>query len=472
MKYSKVIFLVMMLCVLNLAFSQTWDQAKGVGVSVAALKPYGGMSDQASLAFPVGLNLSYAPSPFVMLGLDLNHGSFKPVLDGSNWEPDDEAPYRTFIVPLNLTVKVTPAEDSRWKPYVLYSAGLMLWDLRDVSGVEDSFMDAQDWRWGDPVSDLQTEIALGLGLGIEYFLADFLAFDLGVRHISLLNQDKDNVGYGNDANDKTLEARLSLRYYWGMNKDSDKDGIKDKVDAAPFEPEDFDGFQDEDGAPDPDNDNDGVLDVNDKAPLVPEDLDGFQDDDGVPDPDNDNDGVLDVNDKAPLDPEDLDGFQDDDGVPDPDNDNDGILDADDDCPNEAETFNGYQDEDGCPDKKPMPKLEKKGAKLTLEGVNFESGSASLTQDSYQILDKVAAGLVDHPEVNIEIRGYTDSVGPASVNKNLSQKRADSVKQYLVDQGVEADRLKAVGYGEESPVAPNNTAEGRAKNRRIEFYRSN
>ena len=120
----------------------------------------------------------------------------------------------------------------------------------------------------------------------------------------------------------------------------------------------------------------------------------------------------------------------------------------------------------------MPQLEEKGSQLILEGVNFKSGSSLLTDESYAVLDKVAAGLVDHPDVTIEIRGFTDSVGPAAVNEKLSLQRANSVKQYLIDKGVEEYRLKAVGYGEKLPIAPNDTAEGRAKNRRIEFFRTN
>jgi outer membrane protein OmpA-like peptidoglycan-associated protein len=278
-----------------------------------------------------------------------------------------------------------------------------------------------------------------------------------------------------------LTGSAGLSFYFGANKDTDKDGILDKNDADPKRPEDFDGFQDEDGAPDDDNDGDGILDLNDKAPNEAEDKDGFQDDDGVPDTDNDGDGVLDVNDKDPNNAEDVDNFQDSDGAPDPDNDGDGIMDKDDKCPgtddtvasgkNTKETVNGYKDDDGCPDKKPMPKLEKKGAKLILKGVNFESGSASLTQESYKILNNVVPGLVDNKEVEIEIRGYTDSQGSAVSNQRLSERRANTVMQYLISKGVEAARLKAVGYGEKDPVASNRTAAGRAQNRRIEFFRT-
>ncbi|HEY8091211.1 MAG TPA: thrombospondin type 3 repeat-containing protein, partial [Polyangiaceae bacterium] len=167
--------------------------------------------------------------------------------------------------------------------------------------------------------------------------------------------------------------------------DRDGDGIKDDVDQCPDDPEDFDGFKDADGCPDPDNDNDGILDVDDrcinvpedrdgdhdedgcpeggdgdrdgdgildskdKCPDDPEDRDGFEDTDGCPDPDNDKDGIPDKMDQCPNDPEDKDGFEDTDGCPDPDNDRDGIPDVVDKCPNEPETFNGFEDEDGCPD---------------------------------------------------------------------------------------------------------------------------
>jgi hypothetical protein len=98
--------------------------------------------------------------------------------------------------------------------------------------------------------------------------------------------------------------------------DSDGDGMADNLDACPHEPEDRDGFQEEDGCPDMDNDGDGVIDAADQCPRDPEDMDGFADNDGCPDPDNDGDAVLDIADLCPNDPENLNGFQDQDGCPD------------------------------------------------------------------------------------------------------------------------------------------------------------
>jgi OOP family OmpA-OmpF porin len=149
-----------------------------------------------------------------------------------------------------------------------------------------------------------------------------------------------------------------------------------------------------------------------------------------------------------------------------DNDLDGIPDVDDKCPNAPETFNGIDDEDGCPDEKPIER------QFILKGVNFESGSAVLTPDSHRVLDVVVRSLMAYPEVKVEILGHTDSVGQAALNLGLSERRADAVKQYLVNAGIDPARLTAKGLGEESPVASNATPEGRAQNRRIEFRRLN
>jgi OOP family OmpA-OmpF porin len=216
-------------------------------------------------------------------------------------------------------------------------------------------------------------------------------------------------------------------------RDSDHDGVKDKDDACPDEPEDADGFEDSDGCPDLDNDGDGIPDAQDACPDLAEDVDGYEDSDGCPDLDNDLDGI----------PDDVDN-----------------------CPNSPETFNGYQDEDGCPDERPIEE------KFVLRGVNFESGSAALTPDSYAVLDNVVRSLQAYPEVRVEIRGHTDSQGPASFNVELSQRRAESVKQYLINSGIDPTRLVSKGVGEEEPVASNANPEGRAQNRRIEFRRLN
>jgi outer membrane protein OmpA-like peptidoglycan-associated protein len=108
--------------------------------------------------------------------------------------------------------------------------------------------------------------------------------------------------------------------------------------------------------------------------------------------------------------------------------------------------------------------------LVLRGVNFATAKAVLIGDSKQILDRVAASLIEHPDVRIEVAGHCDSQGAEEYNLKLSDLRANAVRNYLIEKGVAADRLVARGYGETQPIADNDTAEGRAENRRVELTR--
>jgi OmpA-OmpF porin, OOP family len=212
-----------------------------------------------------------------------------------------------------------------------------------------------------------------------------------------------------------------------------------------------------------DKDGDGIPDDVDLCINDPEDKDGFEDVDGCPDYDNDNDGIYDAQDQCPNHPEDRDGFQDVDGCPDEDNDKDGILDVDDACPTVPEVVNGYKDSDGCPDEKPQEIKQT----LVLRGVNFKTASAELLEESYYVLEQVYNSLEAYPDVKVEIGGHTDDQGSNDYNLALSYDRAKAVVSYLVMRGISPDRLVARGYGEEKPMVPNTSAEGRAKNRRVE-----
>ncbi|MEC9364185.1 MAG: OmpA family protein [Pseudomonadota bacterium] len=173
-----------------------------------------------------------------------------------------------------------------------------------------------------------------------------------------------------------------------------------------------------------------------------------------------------------------------------DSDRDGVLDGLDECPatpagstvdargctldlgSDADNDGVPNDADRCPDTPAGAQVDAIGCviaqTMVLRGVNFENDSAVLADESRDILDGVADSLKSQPNVRVEIGGHTDSMGNDTYNDSLSQQRAESVRQYLISRGVEAGRMEAMGYGEFKPIASNETAEGRAENRRVEF----
>jgi OOP family OmpA-OmpF porin len=119
--------------------------------------------------------------------------------------------------------------------------------------------------------------------------------------------------------------------------------------------------------------------------------------------------------------------------------------------------------------KEAPVVIEKGKAFILEGVNFEFNSARLTNEAVTILGKALTALQDHPDVKVRIVGHTDYIGSKKYNDLLSLRRANSVKSWLVSEGISATRITTAGVGFSEPIAPNDTPEGRAKNRRIEFH---
>ena len=289
-------------------------------------------------------------------------------------------------------------------------------------------------------------------------------------------------------------AQALVGWSWGVGyppADSDGDGVPNRKDECPDTPSgavvgvegcpsdaDGDGVYngldrcagtaertpvDAQGCP-RDSDGDGVHDGADRCPRSP--AQSRVDANGCP-IDSDGDGVYDGLDRCPDTPK---GAKADAGGCPVDSDGDGVLDGLDRC---LDTPAGTNvDAMGCPLPVPeAPKAEpifQEKKSLVLEGVQFATDRAVLTTDSLAILDRVAASLKDWPEVRVEIGGHTDSDGGAKHNLRLSQSRAESVRDYLLSQGVSASQLDVRGYGETKPIGENRTAEGKGKNRRVEL----
>lgn len=199
-----------------------------------------------------------------------------------------------------------------------------------------------------------------------------------------------------------------------------------------------------------DTDGDGVRDEDDRCPNTPA---GYQVDARGCALDGDGDGVADAIDECPNTPS---GASVDAVGCELDDDNDGVVNSQDECPDTAEGA----------------RVDVKGCEITdvieLPGVNFETNSDRLIGDTNGELRNAAATLRKYPDLRVEVAGHTDSVGNADYNQGLSERRAATVRDYLINAGANGDNLSARGYGEAQPVATNDTAEGRAANRRVEL----
>lgn len=227
--------------------------------------------------------------------------------------------------------------------------------------------------------------------------------------------------------------------------DTDGDGIEDSKDSCPNEA----GLAEFNGCPD--SDGDGVADKDDACPSVA----GLKALAGCPDADGD--GVKDSDDKCP----DTAGPAANQGCPWPDTDGDGVLDKDDKCPE----VKGTVANSGCPEvSEEVQNTLNEYAKTIL----FDTGKSSIKKQSAAVLQDIIDILKEYPNSKFTVEGHTDSTGSEALNQKLSDARANAVKQYLVENGIDAFRLSALGYGESKPIDTNATAKGRANNRRVEI----
>jgi len=239
-----------------------------------------------------------------------------------------------------------------------------------------------------------------------------------------------------DVDPASPNVRFKAERYAEHGADTDHDKIPDDIDLCPNEPEDGKPPNPDDGCPAlPDRDGDGIPDNVDKCPDQPEDFDGIQDADGCPEDDADKDGIPDAQDACPKEP----------GEADPD-----------------------PKKNGCP--KFIRRISGSTEIQLLKNIEFATGKATILPKSFPIVDEVVRLMKVNVDIkHLAIEGHTDNRGSDELNEKLSNDRANSVMKYLTDHGIDGGRLSAKGYGPKRPIADNNTAQGRQRNRRVEFH---
>ncbi len=326
---------------------------------------------------------------------------------------------------------------------------------------------------GTNINTDDMDFLIPLGIGLKYQFCDCFAAQYKFSY-NLANNDNHDKDVRGKYNDDVVEQTIGVIFSFGGKSDADKDGVPDKLDKCINTPAGV--TVDVNGCP-VDTDKDGIADYLDKCPSVfglvafegcpDSDGDGIQDsDDKCPNvagitkfqgcPDSDGDGIQDSEDKCPK----IAGIEKFNGCPDtdgdgiedskdkcptvfglanlnscPDKDKDGIADIDDRCPDVP----GIAENKGCPE---IKEETKKIFAQALQGIQFESGKDIIKKVSFPILNQVVKVMNDNPSYNLEINGHTDDQGDDAKNMILSQKRAEAVKKYLTDKGVDSSRMTA------------------------------
>ncbi len=450
----------------------------------------------------IGGSISYYLNPFIDVclfgsGGDVGYFTTHPF----NPPQFKDQFFKTNLATVNGGVRIKLLKDAKFTPYIMLGAG-GVYLHSTVSKSPDSYTGAAgnvaggfgfQYRFneklgvrlqsmfnytfndiwdGEPFSylthtrnknnDLFAYHSLGFFYNLPYG-------DASSGSIKIKDRDKDGVPDNLDKCPKTMPWELpvndegcpkdsdldtipdymdSCKYVFGMRKfngcpDTDKDSIVDSKDDCPtnFGPVEFNGC--------PDTDGDGILDKDDQCPAVK----GLKEFNGCPD--TDGDGVEDRKDKCPT----VTGAIEGEGCP--DTDGDGVYDNTDKCKTVAGTIANK----GCPEIK-----KEVAAKIALaaKGINFETGKDVIKAESFDDLDALVKILNEYPEANVAVEGHTDNVGDKAKNLDLSQKRANAVKAYLISKGISETRLTATGYGDTQPIVDNATKAGKAKNRRVDF----
>ena len=349
---------------------------------------------------------------------------------------------------------------------------ISMFSISKYLGDNLSFGVGPGWTWFDE----QDGLTGNLSIGVNYWISDVFGFTL----MSEYRHNMDDYGKANpmggpgplldEGGTMRWSAMLSVKF---GGTDTDGDGIYDDHDECPEVPglEEFNGCPDTDGdgiqdSEDdcpmeaglaefngcPDTDGDGISDNKDRCPTVA----GLESMGGCPD--TDGDGIADGQDACPK----VAGPRGNRGCPWPDTDGDSVVDKDDNCPEVPGTVAN----NGCPEGPTDDDM----AKITelSRGIQFAFGATTFTEGTPPVLDAIVSIILKYPNANFSVEGHTDSIGTKGFNQTLSEGRAAAVVDYLSTRNVSADRLNAVGFGENNPIDTNVNSAGRANNRRVEI----
>ncbi len=516
MKFTKFFFIAIIIfftITSNNSFGQLHDYSLKGGIQGFGLLPDMDFAND-------DIQASYLARAFLRIKvidlIDLEVGAGFGMLAGDDplnnyWE--------TYIIPADVRFLVSPLKSNSLNPYVYGGIGYMKWEVNDKPSTIFSTPLISDENGLD--------FYIPLGLGIEIKLTNSLSLDLsgGYNH-----SFTDDINYYNNVDRLSSPGKYANDGFWNVgvglvftgevgSSDYDLDGLTLKQEKEIGTNPDLN-----------DSDGDGLIDgleINQYKtdPLVADsDGDGLSDNDEIKNyttnpnvSDTDKDGISDGKEITELNTDplradtDYDGIQDNDEITitktDPtksDSDNDGLKDGDEKSKYKTSPILSDTDRDGISDGEEVLKYNTnpiladtdKGTvddkteidrgsnplnpeddiildikePIVLDGVTFETGSAELTPESEIMLQRVLNTLNAYPNIRVEVRGYTDNIGSALSNLRLSQKRANSVRYWILKKGIDKKRIIAKGFGEDNPIASNKTKEGRRLNRRIEFVK--
>ena len=475
-RYGVVLVILMMTLTLSV-FGQYRAEKLGGGAAVGGTVGFTG-EDETGWDNEGGLHFR------VFLRHSLN--SMLEVEAGASVGADlvDEA-YTTNLLPIDVRLLIRLMETRSFSPYLFGGVGMVRHHVDELPANVSADFENDAWNPFVP-----------LGLGIQFRINDNTSFELqGAANVTLT--DDLNAMDLSDGNDMFFYATAGLTMAGrDGNADPDMDGLTNAQEAElGTDPNvadtDGDGLNDGEefntyssDPKNPDTDGDGLTDKEEAKDHKTDPTKADTDGDGLSDKDElmthktdptkadmDNDGLSDKEELMTTMTE----------VANADTDGDGLKDGEEvntykTDPKNSDSDGGSVDDGREVNRGTNPnKAEddviievKEDAPIVLEGIVFATGSATISPESEDILTKVVNTMKAYPNMVVEIRGYTDNTGSRNGNMGLSQRRADSVRNYMVEKGVEGERVSAKGFGPDNPIAPNSTPEGRQKNRRIEF----